>query len=401
MADIFSKYSRIHSIRDNILNIAQMDPLAIRIEKILSPTTALINQKGCILLGSNNYLGLTMDEQAIEASCQATRLAGTGTTGSRVANGSYASHQNLEKQIAEFFGCGHAILFTTGYQANVGFLSAIAGKDDYVLIDSDSHASIYDGCKLCNGTVLHFRHNNPQDLENRLKRLPKEANKLVVTEGIFSMRGDIAPLKEIAAVTKKYNAYLMVDEAHSLGVFGNRGRGLVEELGVEEDVDFIVGTFSKSVGTIGGFCASNHEGLNAVRFAARAYLFTASLPPSVVASAAQTLKRVENGSDLRDRLWENAGILYEGLKEMDFDVGPDKTPIIGVIMPDMEVGLRAWRALLDNGVYVNLALPPATPEGTCLLRCSVCAAHTKEQLEQVLAVFAKIKDTMNICKKAA
>ena len=401
MSDIFEKFDHIKTLHSSIVELAGSDPLAVRIDEVTSGTQAKIHGRDCVLMGSNNYLGLTFDEKAVEASCAAVQDFGTGTTGSRAANGSYASHQDLEKRIAEFYERKKAILFTTGYQANVGFLSAIAGKDDYVLIDSESHASIYDGCKMCNATVLHFRHNDAQDLEKRLGRLPQEACKIVVTEGIFSMRGDRAPLKDIIAAAKKFGAYMVVDEAHSLGVLGKNGRGLAEEEGVEDQVDFILGTFSKSVGTIGGFCVSNHDGLDMVRLAARAYLFTASLPPSVVASASVTLERIKNEPQLRETLWRNTDMLYDGLKAMGYDVGPHKNPVIGIFMPGLEQGLAAWNRLLENGVYVNLALPPATPEGVCLLRCSVNAGHTTKQLEKVLDAFAALYEELYPPKKVA
>ena len=401
MSNIFKKFDPIKELHGSIVELAGSDPLATRIDDVFVDSGAKIHGRDCILMGSNNYLGLTFDEKAVEASRAAVQKYGTGTTGSRAANGSYAGHQDLEKVIAEFYGLKKAILFTTGYQANVGFLSAIGGKDDYILIDSESHASIYDGCKLSNATILHFRHNDPEDLEKRLRRLPKDVSKLVVTEGIFSMRGDSAPLKQIAAVTKKYGAYFMVDEAHSLGVYGDTGRGMVQALGIEDQVDFILGTFSKSVGTIGGFCVSNHDELDSLRLAARSYLFTASLPPSIVASASETLTRIGSSPSLREALWKNTDIIYDGLKDMGFDIGPDKNPVVGVFMPSLAEGLRAWNSLLEKGVYVNLALPPATPEGVCLLRCSVSAAHTKEQLDAVLQAFSAIYDELYPTKKQA
>ena len=291
-----------------------------------------------------------------------------------------------------FYGLPHAMLFTTGYQANVGFLSAIAGKDDVILIDSDSHASIYDGCKMSDATTLHFRHNDPADLERRLKRLPASQNKIVVTEGIYSMLGDRAPLAELVRVTKKYGAYMVVDEAHSFGVLGKTGRGLVEEEGLEDDVDFILGTFSKSAGAIGGFCVSKHDGLNTLRMASRPYLFTASLPPSVVASVSATIDHIQKNPDLIEKLWSNATYLYEGLQDLGLRLGPSVSPVIAVWMPDFETGLRSWKYLLDNGVYVNIAAFVAVPGGGCLLRCSVCAAHSKSELAQVVEAFSVVAD---------
>jgi 8-amino-7-oxononanoate synthase len=369
-----------------------IDPVGMRIERLDSPTEAWIEGRRCTLMGSNNYLGLTFNPAAIAAADEALHASGTGTTGSRAANGSYAYHQRLESQLAEFYACKRAILFTTGYQANVGFISAIAGKDDVVLIDSDSHASIYDGCKLGEATVYHFRHNDPEDLARRLARLPASVNKLVIVEGIYSMLGDYCPLKEIVAVARRYGAYILVDEAHALGVLGETGRGLTQQTGLGAEVDFIVGTFSKSVGTIGGFCVSNHDELETVRIASRPYCFTASLPPSVVASASVSLERIRTDPSLRQKLWANTDFLYDGLRALGLPVGPDKSPVIGLIMPDAESALRGWRTLLDAGVYVNLALPPATPRNVALLRCSLTAAHSRAQLEVVLAAFERVRD---------
>lgn len=390
--NIFAKFDTLRSRHAQILQAVGADPLGIRIERLVSPTEAIIEGRPCVLMGSNNYLGLTLDPAAITAATDALRSSGTGTTGSRVANGSYTCHHSLERQLADLYGCRHALLFTTGYQANVGFISAMAGKDDVLLIDSDSHASIYDGCKLGDATVYRFRHNDPADLDRRLARIAPSTPKLVIVEGIYSMRGDHAPLREIVAVAKRHGAYILVDEAHAIGVLGDTGRGLAEHLGVSADVDFIVGTFSKSAGTIGGFCVSNHDAVEAVRFAARAYLFTASLPPSVVASASVTIERIRTDRSLRDKLWANAAHFYNGIKALGFSVGPDMSPVIGITMPDTPSALRGWRTLLEEGVYVNLALPPATPGNESLLRCSLSAAHTREQLDHVLTVFARVRE---------
>lgn len=392
MTDLFDKFKPVEAQLRSAIDAYGTNPLAVRMEKILSPTRAVIAGKESILLGTNNYLGLTFDDEALAQATATLAQSGTGSTGSRVANGNYTVHEALEKQLAGFYGTRHAMLFTTGYQANVGFISAIAGKDDILLIDADSHASIYDGCKLGNATVIRFKHNDAADLEKRLQRLPAGRNKLLIVEGIYSMIGDIAPLKDLVAVAKKYGCYIMVDEAHSLGVLGKTGRGLVEESGLEKEVDFIIGTFSKSVGTIGGFCVSNHDVLEAIRITARSYIFTASLPPSVVVAASVNLRHIAEKPELRAALWRNAEHLYQGLIGLGYDVGPQKTPVIGIRMPSVAHGLHAWNRLLENGVYVNLAVPPATPKGLCLLRCSVCALHTPEDIDTVLSVFAALRE---------
>lgn len=389
--DLLEKFQTLEQQIAALSMQSSIKPLAVQMDKILSPTEAIINGKQCILLGTNNYLGLTFHKHALDAAHATLDACGTGSTGSRVANGSYAVHVNLEQQIAEFYNKRHAMLFTTGYQANVGFISAIAGKDDIILIDADSHASIYDGCKLGNATIIRFKHNDAEDLEKRLRRLPEGRNKLLILEGIYSMLGDKAPLKQMTDIAKRYGCYILLDEAHSLGVLGKTGRGLAQEEGVEDDIDFIVGTFSKSVGTIGGFCVTNHDMLASIRVSARAYMFTASLPPSVVASAAENLRFIADHPELRTALWKNADTLYSGLKQLGYHVGPEKTPVIAIQMPGVNEGLAFWHSLIENGVYVNLALPPATPMELCLMRSSVCSSHTEEQLDAVLKVFSKLR----------
>ncbi|MEE8371391.1 MAG: aminotransferase class I/II-fold pyridoxal phosphate-dependent enzyme, partial [Sphingomonadales bacterium] len=281
--DLFDKFQATIEARDSLPEDAT-NPFEIRMDEVLSQTEAVIKGKRTILAGTNNYMGMTFDADAVEAAQKAVSDFGTGTTGSRVLNGTYAGHQDLEAALADFYGTKFAMVFSTGYLANLGILSTVVQRGDYVIIDADSHASIYDACAMGTADILRFRHNDAADLDKRLGRLPAEAGKLVVVEGIYSMLGDRAPLREIVAVTKKHGASIAVDEAHSLGFCGEKGRGMAEELGVEDDVDFIIGTFSKSVGTVGGFCVSNHPKFEVLRLVCRPYMFTASLPPSVVAS---------------------------------------------------------------------------------------------------------------------
>ena len=287
----------------------------------------MVNGRRTILAGTNNYLGITLDRECIDAACKALQEEGTGTTGSRMANGTYAGHLALERELAEFFDRREAIVFSTGYLANLGMLAALAGPGDVILIDSDCHASIYDGCRLGGAQFMLFKHNDVDDLEKRLRRLgDRTVNTLVVVEGIYSMLGDRARLADITAVKKKYGACLLVDEAHSLGVLGDQGRGLAEETQVEEDVDFIVGTFSKSLGSIGGFCVSNHPELELIRHASRPYIFTASPSPSVIASTRMALKILRTRPELRTRLWDNALTLYHRLKDHGFVLGSEAQP---------------------------------------------------------------------------
>ena len=367
------------------------DPFNVRFDAILSPTEGSLEGRRTILLGTNNYLGLTFDKDCIEASVEATRAWGTGTTGSRIANGSFDGHLLMEQALAKFYGRKHAMVFTTGYQANLGVLSALAGRGDHLILDADSHASIYDGSRLGHSEVIRFRHNDPEDLAKRLRRLEGvPGERLIVVEGIYSMMGDVAPLKEIAAVKREMGGYLLVDEAHSMGVLGEKGRGLSELAGVEEDVDFIVGTFSKSLGAIGGYCVADNDDFDLLRVVSRPYMFTASLPPAIVASTLKALEKAEKETDLRRQLMANSERLFDGLNAMGYTTGERASPIVAVVMPDLPVALSMWNALLNNGVYLNLALPPATPNNRPLLRSSVSAAHTLAQIDQVLAVFEAV-----------
>jgi 8-amino-7-oxononanoate synthase len=392
MTSIFDKFQQLAATRrelekscDTFFNIVM--------EEIISGTEAVINGRPTILAGSNNYLGLSFDTDCIDAACDAVRKEGTGTTGSRMANGTFAGHLALERELAEYFDRQSAIVFSTGYVANLAMLSTLVGPGEVILLDADCHASIYDGCRLGRAEVHRFRHNDPQDLEKRLRRLEKrDTNVLVVAEGLYSMMGDRAPLAEIVAVKRAYGAYLMVDEAHSLGVLGKTGRGLAEEAGVEDGVDFVVGTFSKSLGAIGGFCVSNHPELDLVRYASRPYVFTASSSPSVIASTRAALKILQARSELRQRLWENANLLYNTLQNLDFAVGPEASPIVAIQLEDKAEAFALWSGLLEKGVYVNLVLPPATPDGNCLLRSSVSAAHTPEQMARICRAFTAVRE---------
>ena len=368
-----------------------VDPLNVRFDSVLSPTEGMLNGQRTILLGTNNYLGLTFDPDCIERAVEATRSQGTGTTGSRVANGTYDGHTRLEEALAEFYGREHAMVFSTGYQANLGVLSTLVGRGDHLMLDADSHASIYDGSRLGMAEVIRFRHNNPDDLHKRLRRLEGvPGDRLIVVEGIYSMLGDTAPLKEIAAVKRETGAYLLVDEAHSLGVLGETGRGLAEAAGVEADVDFIVGTFSKSLGSVGGFCVSNSPDFDLLRIVCRPYMFTASLPPGVMASTLEALNKLRAEPALRASLMRNATRLYDGLSAMGFQTGPEANPIIAVAMPDQNTAGVFWKMLLDAGLYINLAVPPATPSNASLLRTSISAAHTAPQIDRALEIFADV-----------
>jgi glycine C-acetyltransferase/8-amino-7-oxononanoate synthase len=391
MTDLFSKFDPLIQQRETLLATGVTDPYNLVMEKVISPTVAICNGRETILLGTYNYMGMTFDEDVIAAGKDALDKFGSGTTGSRVLNGTYQGHKECEDALKEFYAMDHAMVFSTGYQANLGIISTIAGKGDYVILDIDSHASIYDGCKMGDAEIVAFRHNDVDALEKRLKRLPADAGKLVVLEGVYSMLGDVAPLKEMIRVSKEAGAMVLVDEAHSMGFIGENGRGVAEAQGVLDDVDFVIGTFSKSVGTVGGFCVSNHPKFEILRLVCRPYVFTASLPPSVVATAATSIRKLMHGSNKRAHLWENSKVLHKGLRDLGFQLGTDEpqSAIIAVTMPDLEQGAMMWEALLEEGLYVNLARPPATPAGMTLLRCSLCAEHSIEQVGEILGRFER------------
>jgi 7-keto-8-aminopelargonate synthetase-like enzyme len=337
-------------------------------------------------------MGITFDAACVAAGQRALAEFGTGTTGSRIANGSYASHKVLETELATYLNRKHCIVFTTGYQANLGMLSGLAGPKDTIYLDADSHSSIYDGCTLSGAKLVRFRHNDAADLDKRLSRGEEsEGGKLVVLEGIYSMLGDRAPLADFVALKKKHGFQLLVDEAHSFGVLGPNGRGLADESGLEDDVDFVIGTFSKSVGSIGGFGAGNHPLFETLRYAMRPYMFTASASPASVATSIEAIRILGREPQRRDALLANSKRLFDGFRKLGLQTGTDEvSPVIAVKIPDEPTTIMKWNALLQAGVYVNIALPPGTPNRLCLLRCSVSAAHTADEIDTVIETFAKV-----------
>lgn len=387
--DLLDKFDCVAGERQAYLDAGGRDPVGVVMSKVLSPTRAIIAGRETILMGTYNYMGMTFDPDVIAAGEEALREFGAGTTGSRSLNGTYASHRACEDALKEFYGTKHAMVFSTGYQANLGVVSTLAGRGDFVILDADSHASIYDGCAMGNADIVRFRHNSASDLDKRLCRLPSEAGKLVILEGVYSMLGDIAPLKEMVAVAKRHGAMVLVDEAHAMGFFGDHGRGVTEAAGVEDEVDFVIGTFSKSVGTVGGFCVSNHPKFEVLRLVCRPYVFTASLPPAVVASSAASIRKLMHNHNKRAHLWENTRAMHAGLTARGFTLGTPtaESAILAVIMPDQATTLAMWQALLERGVYVNFARPPATPTGVYLLRCSLCAEHTMNEIATILTAF--------------
>lgn len=388
--DIFGKYSAVKE-RHGAVVAAGTDPFGQCLDEVLSATEAMIAGRRTIMVGTNNYLGLSFDPACRKAAADAALEQGTGTTGSRIANGTYARHRQLEEGFRRFFDRRHAIVFTTGYQANLATISALAGPRDVILSDSDNHASIWDGCRLSPAETVTFRHNDPDHLDRRLARLEGRAEcKLIVVEGLYSMLGDTAPIREFVEVKEKHGAWLLVDEAHSAGIYGEHGRGVAEAQGVDKGVDFIVGTFSKSLAGTGGFAVSDHPDFELLRLTSKPYMFAASPTPSSMASVSEALRQIETRPELRTRIWENAERLHAGLSAAGFDICSEVGPVIAVRMPDEQSVVHAWNRLIEEGVYVNLAVPPGTPGGVCLLRCSVSAAHTPEQIDEVIRRFTKV-----------
>jgi 8-amino-7-oxononanoate synthase len=391
MVDLLDKHKPIAERFQRMVEQGS-NALGVTNDQMISPTRAIVGNREIILAGTNNYMGITFDARCIAAGKKALDEFGTGTTGSRIANGSFALHKELEAELAKFLGLKHCIVFTTGYQANLGMLSGLAGPKDTIYLDADSHSSIYDGCTLSGAKLVRFRHNDAADLDKRMARDDNtEGGKLVVLEGIYSMIGDRAPLADFVALKKKHSFQLLVDDAHSFGVLGPNGRGLGDEAGLEDGVDFVIGTFSKSVGAIGGFGASNHPLFETLRYAMRPYMFTASSSPASVATSLAALKVLAAEPERRAKLWENSTRLFEGFQKLGLETGSDiVSPVIAVKMPDEATTIAKWNALFEAGVYVNMAIPPGTPNRLCLLRCSVSAAHNFDEIDKIIAAFKDV-----------
>ncbi|ROR11479.1 aminotransferase class I/II-fold pyridoxal phosphate-dependent enzyme [Erwinia sp. JUb26] len=388
---LYDKFTRLANQREQF-QTSGLNPFGTCIDEVYSATEGRIGDRKIILAGTNNYLGLTFNAEAIAVGQAALASQGTGTTGSRMANGSYGSHLALEQELATFFDRPTAIVFSTGYTANLGVISTLADPNAVVLIDEDCHASIYDACVLGGAQIIRFRHNDPRDLELRMVRLKERAKAaIIIVEGIYSMLGDVAPLVEIVEIKRRYGGYLLVDEAHSFGVMGSTGRGLAQELGVEQDVDIVLGTFSKSLASIGGF-AVGCKAMEVLRYSSRPYIFTASPSPSCIASVRASLKIIAQHPELRVKLWNNAARLYQGLEKLGYTLGAHISPVVPVVIGSKEDGLHYWRELINRGVYVNLVLPPAAPSGITLLRCSVNAAHSEEQIDRIIQAFTALRN---------
>jgi len=358
-------------------------------------TVARYQGRDIIMIGSNNYLGLTTHPKVRQASIDAVKRFGTSCTGSRFANGTLAMHKELEERLAAFVRKEAAIVFTTGYQTNVGTITALVGRGDFAITDKEDHASIVDACQMALGEMKRFKHNDVEDLERVLSKLPDKAGRLVIVDGVYSMGGDIAPVPEMLAVCKKYDARLMVDDAHSLGVLGG-GRGTEEHFGLTGQVDLIMGTFSKSFASVGGFIAGDEDVIHYIQHHARALIFSASLPPANVAATLAALDIMETEPEHVERLWENARFMQEGFRARGFDIGNTTTPIIPVYVRDMWRTILFWKALFDEGLYTNSVFPPAVPPNQSLLRTSYMATHTKEQLSKALDIFETVGKRIDI-----
>lgn len=352
-----------------------------------------------IMIGSNNYLGLTTDPRVRKAAQDAVERYGTSVTGSRFLNGTLELHLELDRRLAKFVGKEAALVFPTGYQTNVGTISALVQKGDYVIIDKDDHASIVDGCLMSRGEMRRFRHNNVSSLDDVLSKLPPEAGKLVVVDGVYSMGGDIAPLPEIVAICKKYGARIMVDDAHGIGVTGN-GRGTANHFDLTDDVDLIMGTFSKSFASIGGFIAGSADVIHYIQHHARSLIFSAALTASSAAAALTALDIMETEPEHVESLWDNAEYMRKGLKELGYDTGNSNTPIIPILLREDFRTVLAWHALIEEGVYTNPVLPPGVPPGSSLLRTSYMATHQKEHLDKALQGFAVVGERLDLVHKS-
>jgi 8-amino-7-oxononanoate synthase len=353
-------------------------------------TEVTIDGRRLIMIGSNNYLGLTTHPKVREAAIEAVRQYGTSCTGSRFLNGTLRLHNQLEEELADFVGKEAAVVFSTGYQVNVGTISALVGRGDVVITDKEDHASIIDGCQMALGEMKRFRHSEMDSLERALSRCEPEQGRLVVIDGVYSMGGDIAPLPDIIPLCKKYNARLMVDDAHSVGVLGNCGRGTADHYGVTDDVDLIMGTFSKSFASLGGFLAGDEAVIHYVQHHARSLIFSASMPAANVAACLAALEIMRTDPSLAQRVRDVAGRMRQGYQALGYNTGASETPVVPIIIGDDDKTFMMWRALYDAGVYTNPVIPPAVPPSKSLLRTSYMATHTDEQMDRVLALFEQV-----------
>ena len=361
-------------------------------------TEVIMEGKRRIMLGSNNYLGLTVNEEVKKSGIEAIEEFGTGCSGSRFLNGTLNLHLELEKKLAQFLGYEDVMTFSTGFQSNLGIISAVVGRDDYVICDKENHASIYDGCRLSYGTMLRYKHNDMDSLEKALQKVPEGAGILIVTDGVFSMSGDIARLPEIVALKKKYGAALMVDDAHGLGVVGKGGRGTGSHFGLEKEVDIVMGTFSKSLASLGGYMAASQTVCEYVRHNSRPFIFSASMPPACCATAQKALEILEREPERVDRLFKLGEYMRRALKQKNIRIKDAPTPIIPIYISDAVTTLTVAKRLFDEGVFVNSVLPPATSPNECLLRVSLMASHTEKLIDEAVEIIERVLKEFDIIK---
>ncbi len=390
--DLFEKCFRFTKAKE--VMEAGLYPYFRMIESAQDPVVYM-NGKRMIMVGSNNYLGLTNDPRVKEAAINAVKKYGTGCAGSRFLNGTLDIHVELEEKLARFMRKEAALIFSTGFQVNLGVISALVSKDDVVVIDKMNHASIIDGCRLSYGEIKKFKHNDMNDLERVLSAVDGKGC-LIVVDGVFSMEGDIINLPEVVRLAKKYGARLMVDDAHGIGVLGKTGRGTCEHFGLEQEVDLIMGTYSKSLASIGGFVAGDRDVIHYIKHFARSLIFSASPPPASVAAVSAALDIIEQEPERIEQLWKNTRKMLKGFKELGFEVGPSQTPIIPIIVGENETAFRMAMMLQQEGVFANVAVSPAVPDGKALIRTSYMATHTDEHLDIVLEAFKKVGKALGL-----
>lgn len=384
---VFAKCENFTTSRD--LREKGLYPYFQRIEESRD-TTVVIDGHEKVMVGSNNYMGLTHDPRIIEASKEALDKYGSGNTGSRFLNGNLDLHDQLEEELADFVGKDRALVFSTGYQTNLGTLGALIGRNDTAFVDKLDHACIQDGARLGFGDVQRFNHGDYDTLQRMLESERESRGKLIVVDGVYSMEGDLADLPTLTDLAGDHDAALVVDDAHAIGVMGPEGQGTAAHFGLTDEVDLITGTFSKSLASIGGFVAGDEVVIEYLQNNARALIFSASMPPASVATVLKALEIIRNEPERRQRLWDNTHRMMDGFREMGFDIGPTETPIIPILVGPQDKTFLFWKQLFDAGVFTNPVVPPAVPEGSCRLRTSYMATHTEEHLDFVLETVERI-----------
>ena len=391
--DLFAKTEQKH-----IYDTAKEAGIYPYFHQLTSGQNTVVQMEGrrTIMIGSNNYLGLTAEPEVIKAGIDALNKYGTGCSGSRFLNGTLDIHVQFEKELAEFLKKDDVLTFSTGFQSNLGIISAIAGRNDVILCDKENHASIYDGCRLSYARMVRYEHSDMEDLENKLKEIPEDKGILIITDGVFSMSGEICKLPEIVKLAKKYGARVMVDDSHGLGVLGKNGRGTAEYFDLEDDVDIYMGTFSKSLASLGGYMAANQRVIDFVRHTSRPYIFSASMTPASAACALASLRILKAHPERVKALLDISSYMREGLKKLGVKVIESITPIIPIYVYEDEKAFMACKLLLERGVYVNPVISPATPVGQALLRTSYTATHTKEQMDEAMVKIKEVLDILDV-----